>query len=146
MVTSGLLKENLEYINNYYANVDPDTNQSVGVSKKSADHILTKFNDRNPEQLIHQEFTEDDVLEACRHINKKKSCDAYGLSQAVVINDIDIIAPMIVHIANCSLGEGICPDLSKIARVIPVYKEKGEKYLYSNYRPISLIPVLSKIL
>ena len=140
------MKENSEYINNYYANVGPDTNQSVGVSKKSPDHFLTKFKDRNPEQLILQEFTEDDVLEACRHINKKKSCDAYGLSQAVVINDIDIIAPMIVHIANCSLGEGICPDLSKIARVIPVYKEKGEKYLYSNYRPISLIPVLSKIL
>ena len=53
---------------------------------------------------------------------------------------------MIAHIANCSLEEGKCPDLSKIARVIPVYKEKGEKYLYSNYRPISLIPVFSKII
>ena len=81
------------------------------------------------------------VIEACRNINKKTSSDAYGLSQAVVLNDIEIIAPMITHIANCSLKEGVCPDISKIVRVIPVYKEKGENYLYTNYRPISLIPV-----
>ena len=140
------MKENSENLNNFYANVGPDTNQSVGSSKESPHHFLNKFKDRNAEQLMHIEFTDNDVIEACRNINKKTSCDAYGLSQAVVLNDIDIIAPMITHIANCSLREGVCPDLSKIARVIPVYKEKGENYLYTNYRPISLIPVFSKII
>ena len=86
------------------------------------------------------------MTEACSQISSKKSCDAYGLSQAVVLKDVDILAPLIVHIANCSLREGICPDLTKIARVIPTYKDKGETYLYTNYRPISLLPVFSKIL
>ena len=88
------------------------------------------------------QFSEEDVMDACSNISKKKSCDAYGLSQSVVLHDVDIIAPMMTHIANCSLKKGICPDLSKIAKVIPVYKEKGEKFVYSNYRPISLLPVL----
>ena len=138
--------ENAENLNAYYANVGPETNRSVGASLKSPDHFLCKFAKRNQHELLFTEFTEDEVIQASKNINKKKSCDAYGLSQTVVLNDIDIIAPMIAHIANCSLEEGKCPDLSKIARVIPVYKEKGEKYLYSNYRPISLIPVFSKII
>ena len=47
---------------------------------------------------------------------------------------------------NCSIEKGVCPDGSKLARVIPIYKEKGHNYLYTNYRPISLIPVMSKIM
>ena len=106
---------------------------------------MTKFRTRLTESLLTDKFDLDDVLKACQSINPKKSCDAYGLSQATVLRDVDILAPKIVHLINCSLASGICPNASKIARVIPVYKEKGDKCLFTNYRPISLIPVFSKI-
>ena len=91
-------------------------------------------------------FKEQDILNACRLLRPKMSCDAYGLSQKIILQDMDILAPMFVHLINCSLSAGICPDMSKIARVIPVYKNKGEKHLFSNYRPISMLPVFSKII
>ena len=62
------------------------------------------------------------------------------------MHDIEFLAAPITHLMNCSLKKGICPDSSKISRVIPVYKNKGHKYLYTNYRPISLIPALSKLM
>ena len=40
--------------------------------------------------------------------------------------------------------QGIVPDELKIAVVIPIYKD-NEKYYASNYRPISVLPVISKI-
>ena len=69
-----------------------------------------------------------------------------GLQQNIVLNDIDILAPMVAHLINCSQREGIFPENAKIARVIPIYKNKGSKQIYENYRPISLLPIFSKII
>jgi hypothetical protein len=46
---------------------------------------------------------------------------------------------------NRSLHEGIFPQKLKIAKIKPLYKKK-EKDLMANYRPISLLPAISKIL
>ena len=133
-------------MNSYYSKVGPDTNRSVGHSQRDAMYYLKKNKLRATETLMFEDFDYKQVLEACKQINPKKSCDAYGLQQKIVLNDMDLLAPMFAHLMNCSIAAGTCPDKSKIARVIPVYKEKGENYLCTNYRPISLIPVFSKIM
>ena len=50
----------------------------------------------------------------------------------------------ISHLINKSLESGIVPDSLKIAKVIPIYKSK-EKNELKNYRPISLLPAISKL-
>ena len=46
---------------------------------------------------------------------------------------------------NRSLEEGVFPDLMKLAKIIPLHKG-GEKNECDNYRPTSLLPVISKVL
>ena len=46
---------------------------------------------------------------------------------------------------NKSLRVGVVPDEWKLANVVPVYKH-GEKAKVENYRPISLLPLISKTL
>ena len=48
-------------------------------------------------------------------------------------------------IFNLSISTGIVPEKMKIAKVIPIYK-KGDADVFSNYRPVSLLPCFSKIL
>ena len=50
-----------------------------------------------------------------------------------------------MHICSFSLNTGIFPEQLKIAKITPIFK-KGEKYILGNYRPISILPVISKVL
>ena len=47
-------------------------------------------------------------------------------------------------IVNQSLSSGIFPNKLKIAKVIPIFK-KDDTHLLNNYRPISLLPTISKV-
>ena len=51
-----------------------------------------------------------------------------------------------VHIINLSLATGIVPKAMKIAKVVPIFKNSGCDSAMKNYRPVSLLPVLSKVL
>ena len=42
------------------------------------------------------------------------------------------------------LTTGIFPDAFKVAKIIPIFK-KGDSSLLVNYRPISLLPTISKV-
>ena len=48
-------------------------------------------------------------------------------------------------IINQSIHTGIFPDKLKIAKVVPFYK-KNENYLFENYRPVSVLPAMSKVI
>ena len=50
----------------------------------------------------------------------------------------------LTYIINLSLIQGKFPDSLKIAKVVPIFKQ-GSRLLYTNYRPISVLPALRKI-
>ena len=56
----------------------------------------------------------------------------------------DFIVDPLLHICNLSFSKGVFPDVMKIARVIPLFKS-GYKHVFTNYRPVSLLPQFSKI-
>ena len=62
-----------------------------------------------------------------------------------VKKSIDLVSKPLTYIYNTSLENGTFPKEMKIAKVIPLFKA-GDKKLFSNYRPVSLLPQFSKIL
>ena len=75
---------------------------------------------------------------------KDKPCHISAISNKILKNICNIIAPVLSKIINRSLSQGVFPDLLKKARVVPIFKA-GDETDVNNYRPISVLPVLSKI-
>ena len=71
--------------------------------------------------------------------------DHDGLSRRLIKYIFDVIVKPFTQICNLSLATGTFPDAMKVAMVTPLFKS-GNKSHCKNYRPISVLPVLSKIL
>ena len=83
-------------------------------------------------------ITADDILRNAATIKNSKS----GTLPGKFLKDtIYVVAPTLAFIFNRSLEEGIFPDNFKIARICPIYKDKGSKSDPDNYRPISVLSV-----
>ena len=78
-------------------------------------------------------------------LNNTKSTGLYENSVEILKNCGDAIVPSITSIINNSIASGIFPDELKKARVLPTFK-LGDIDIPENYRPISILPILSKML
>ena len=75
----------------------------------------------------------------------KKATGLDGISARFLKDSATVIASTVKFLVNLSLRTGNVPDDWKKARVVPLYNSGGRKNM-DNYRPISILPVLSKVL
>jgi hypothetical protein len=70
-----------------------------------------------------------------------------GIPVSVLKLNAEVLASPMAHLINLSLASGKVPAAFKTALVIPVYKGGGKKRTApSSYRPVSLLPMMSKVL
>ena len=88
--------------------------------------------------------TENTIRQIIKNF-KNKTSSGYDNINAIFIKKLqnNLITPITI-LVNQSLATGIFPDKLKIAKVIPLFK-KNDDEIMNNYRPISLLPVFSKI-
>ncbi len=93
-------------------------------------------------------FSPTTVYEVNKIINKLDSKKAPGMDniKAKLLNECGTeLCKGLAHITNLSFVFGNYPDQVKITKVIPLYK-KCESHFSNNYRPISLLIILNKII
>ena len=86
-----------------------------------------------------------EIAKIVRECKLKKSTGYDGINMNIIKSVIKSISKHLEYICNISLSSGIFPYDMKIAGIIPLYKS-GEKDLFTNDRPVSLLPQFSKIL
>ena len=89
--------------------------------------------------------TEKQVLRIMQNIKISKAAGVDKLSERLLKDGGDILAKQVSALCNLSITRGVFPSACKVAKLNPVLK-KRKKADSSNYRPISLLPVISTII
>ena len=90
-------------------------------------------------------ISEQTVLKKLASINVKKATGPDGISAKLLKMVAPAISPSLTSLFNYSLSQGKFPAAWKEANVTPVPKS-GDKHFVNNYRPISVIPIVAKVL
>ena len=128
--------------NNYFENIGLKLSNSVPKSKCKFDYYLGK---QKSKSIFVDPVLPSDVEKVAKKLKSKTSEGHDGISTKLIKHCIKQISIPLCHIINLSLVSGIVPDAMKIATVIPIFKS-GDRHVFNNYRPISILPAFSKIL
>ena len=126
--------------NEHFVNVGEKLAESIPSSEISPLRYVTE----NAQSIFLAPIIEQEIDSCITHM-KEGSSGHDSLKPSVVKQcKAHFLAPL-TYIFNLSLEQGIVPSSLKYAYVTPVFKA-GDPCLMGNYRPISVLPVFSKIL
>ena len=117
-------------------------------STNGADFNHKSFVKKSTNNFHFQEVSSEKILKIVNSLKNKSSSGTDNISNVL----LKVIAPYLMKplykLLNRSLETGSFPDELKVAIIIPLYKgrESGSQFEYTNYRPISLLPSISKVL
>ncbi|KAG7309667.1 hypothetical protein JYU34_004157 [Plutella xylostella] len=149
--TKSSSQESVDYVNNFFADIGK--NLANAITQKMGDKI-PKHNtncyttSQSLPSLSSFAMLDTDPEEVHTILMGLKSDSAPGWdgipSSFLKVARKEIV-PVISHLANLCFTMGVFPALLKIAIITPVHKS-GDRDDVNNYRPISVLPSLSKIL
>ena len=135
-------EELAEAFNNYFINIGPSLAHEMALSSVSFESFVKPSHSELPE------------FRTVTNANVQKILEGLSLAKATGIDNISgkilkvaalAISPSLTYIINHAIISCCFPDDWKVARVLPLHK-KGPRNLPDNYRPISILPAISKIM
>ena len=127
--------------NKFFVEIGPTLEKNCPTSEESP---ITWMKDRYNNSFFVVPTNETEIHNIIKNL-KDCSTGWDGINLSSLTLAWSSISHVMVHVMNLSLEQGVVPLELKVAKVIPLFKaDDPEKF--SNYRPVSLLPLFSKIL
>ncbi|XP_052752361.1 uncharacterized protein LOC128200988 [Galleria mellonella] len=137
-------KDVVNIFEDFFANIPIDITSSLDSSQSRAKKLLETNIGCCSLRFKFSHVSPFHIIKIFKQLNLKNTEDLWGMSVKVVSSFIDIVAPYLATIFNKCIDNGVFPHLMKFSKLIPLFKS-GDKFEPGNYRPISILPVLSKV-
>ena len=131
-------------LNNHFCNV----HSKVITTDKPSNNSLIPLKQYRTERIRHKGkpvplMTVSGVFKSLRHLKQSSTKGTDGIDGRILRLSATFIADTITYMYNLIIEKNKFPKIFKEAKVISLYKS-GDKSEPSNYRPISILSVLSK--
>ena len=103
----------------------------------------TKMSTRTDPKFIFKAVSRHEVEQRLKPVKRKKATGLDDLPPGLIKDSAELISAPLAHLINLSLKTSIFPTDWKTAKVIPTHKSDAHSNP-DNYRPISVLPVISK--
>ena len=132
-------------LNCYFSNIANE----LALKLPKPQHPLASYAKQAHESL-NKDFSfkvvdENEVLTTINSLNEKKAAGLDGLSCKTMKKLVKVLSYPLTIIINRSIKENVVPKSMKAAKIKPLHKS-GNRTDCCNYRPISILPIFSKIL
>ena len=122
----------------------------TSVASKLVSKIKTKsyhkfVDPKQPDSMFLQPTNKSEIEKIIKSLDSNKSSDIYGMSPKLLKILSPAISETLSNIFNESFALEALPDHMKLAMITPIFKG-GSKLDVSNYRPVSVLPMISKVL
>ena len=126
--------------NSFFVNVGTNLAKTIPSDPRSPEIYMT----RNPCSMVLLPTENNEVISIIKNLkNNSPGWDAVA-AKVVKASYSSFIEPL-THILNLSIRNGVVPIEMKLAKVTPLFKT-DDPMIFSNYRPVSVLPAFSKIL
>ena len=129
-----------EQFNNYFANIAHDLDNQLNTSNQNP-YIAVREN--NLASIFFLPVTANEIKNTILNL-RNTSKKLHEIPVQLLKGLREIVSEPISKLVNDSICNGVFPECFKHATVTPVYKN-GDRKKMSNYRPISILPTMSKI-
>ena len=106
--------------------------------------LRTNLTNRVADSIYLRPVYNDEVVKIINHL-KPKSSGPFSIPTIILKTLLNEIAELLTKIFNLSIETGKFISSLKIAKVVPIFKNKGSANEVNNYRPISLLSNIDKI-
>lgn len=136
----------VDVVNDFFVNVGSNLASKIDNSHNDAacvvgSHSISAY----PNSMAIFETDNEEIEKVILNLNSASAVGCDGISTVLVKSARHILIPIMCHIFNLVFTTGVFPSVFKTGLVHPIYKG-GTRDRVDNYRPISVLTTLSKIL
>ena len=129
--------------NNYFTTIADDIRKTI---PKTKNKYFKDFLHNSPQNsFFFNAITNNEVIRTIKSLDPNKSSGPNNIPNKILNLLLIDISDILTKIFNLSFETGKFISLLKIAKVIPIFKNKGSDSDVTNYRPISLLSNIDKI-